>query len=63
MFLISGIAATLGHTHPAPKLAPHCPKGQLIDLKVAVLLIMHVALTFAFQVNYLFVVSTVKHST
>lgn len=49
MFLISGIAATLGYTHPAPKLAPYCPKAQLIDLKVAVLLILHVALTFAFQ--------------
>ncbi|XP_063677534.1 polyamine-transporting ATPase 13A3-like isoform X1 [Bolinopsis microptera] len=49
MFVISGIAVTLGHSQPAPNLAPSTPKAQLIDFKVFVLLTLHVIITFGFQ--------------
>ena len=54
MFVISSVAATLGRAHPSERLASITPKANLIDLKVALLLTLHVTLTFAFQVCFRF---------
>ena len=50
LFVITAVAATLGHSQPASSLANCTPKAQLIDMKVFVLLTCHVIITFAFQV-------------
>ena len=51
LFVISGIAATLGRSQPARELAPTTPQSQLVDLRVFVLLVSHVILTGVVQVN------------
>ena len=56
LFVITGIAATLGHSQPAMTLAKCTPKAQLIDLKVFVLLTSHVIITFAFQVSFIYAI-------